>query len=92
MAWNQTRDCRDAADGGEMSATDGDLDTALRSIWRTENGGGYHQAFDRAQTAILERDVTEDGMMRLGDWAVEGGVCPRIPFVRLHASKFRRLC
>ena len=29
MAWNQTRDCKDAPDGGDMSATDGDLDIAL---------------------------------------------------------------
>ena len=72
MAWNQTRDCRDAADGGDMSATDGDLDTALALYLADRKWGGYRQAFDRAQTAILERDVTEDGMMRLGDWAVEG--------------------
>tara|TARA_B100001245_G_C22853943_1_gene410517 strand:+ start:150 stop:1361 length:1212 start_codon:yes stop_codon:yes gene_type:complete len=72
MAWNQTRDCRDAPDGGTMSATDGDLDTALALLLADEKWGGYRDAFMQAETAILERDVTDDDMMRLGDWATEG--------------------
>ena len=72
MAWNQTRDCSDAPDGGDMSATDGDLDTALALYLAERLWGGYGEAFNAAQTAILERDVTEDAMMRLGDWASEG--------------------
>lgn len=71
MAWNQTRDCKDAPDGGDMSATDGDLDTALALLLADEKWGGYREAFDQAQQAILEREVTADGMMRLGDWAVD---------------------
>ncbi|TYC69036.1 endoglucanase [Stappia sp. BW2] len=71
MAWNQTRDCKDGPDGGDMSATDGDLDTALALLLADEKWGGYREAFDQAQQAILEREVTADGMMRLGDWAVD---------------------
>lgn len=71
MAWNQTRDCKDAPDGGDMSATDGDLDTALALLLADKKWGGYREAFDQAQQAILEREVTADGMMRLGDWAVD---------------------
>ncbi len=72
MSWNQTRDCNDAPDGGDMSATDGDLDTALALHLADEQWGGYGEAFYQAQKAILERDVTGDAVMRLGDWAVEG--------------------
>jgi endo-1,4-beta-D-glucanase Y len=71
MAWNQTRDCEDAPDGGEMSATDGDLDTALALHLADRLWGGYGEDFDVAQRAILERDVTDDAMMRLGDWATD---------------------
>jgi endo-1,4-beta-D-glucanase Y len=71
MAWNQTRDCKDAPDGGDMSATDGDLDTALALLLADKRWGGYRDVFVQAQKAILEREVTADGMMRLGDWAVD---------------------
>ncbi|WP_269584817.1 glycosyl hydrolase family 8 [Roseibium sp. Sym1] len=71
MAWNQTRDCRDGADGGNMSATDGDLDIALALLLADRRWGGYRDAFLQAQAAILEHEVTPDGMMRLGDWATD---------------------
>lgn len=72
MAWNQTRDCRDGPDGGDMSATDGDLDVALSLLIADRRWGGYRNLFLQAQEAILERDATPDGMMRLGDWATDG--------------------
>ncbi|NIZ15506.1 glycosyl hydrolase family 8 [Phaeobacter sp. HF9A] len=72
MAWNQTRDCQDAPDGGDASATDGDLDIALALLRADQRWGGYGAAARKAQTAILAQDVSDDNMMRLGDWAVDG--------------------
>ncbi len=72
MAWNQTRDCVDAPDGGDMSATDGDLDIALALQLADDVWGGYSSEARTARDAILAQEVTFDGMMRLGDWANTG--------------------
>ncbi len=72
MAWNQTRDCRDAPDGGDSSATDGDLDIALALLLADQRWGGYWDAFNTAQYAILLNESTLGGTMRLGDWATDG--------------------
>lgn len=69
MAWNQTSDCRDAPDGGDRSATDGDLDVALALLQADQRWGGYAKLAASVRTAILAREVTSDGMMMLGDWA-----------------------
>ncbi|WP_417609853.1 glycosyl hydrolase family 8 [Parasphingorhabdus sp.] len=71
MSWNQTRDCKDAPDGGDTSATDGDLDIALALQLADARWGGYGDAAAKVRSAILARETTADGMMRLGDWAVE---------------------
>ena len=71
MAWNQTRDCKDAPDGGDTSATDGDLDIALALQLADRKWGGYAADAAKVRSAILARETTVDGMMRLGDWAVD---------------------
>ncbi len=71
MSWNQTRDCQDAPDGGDTSATDGDLDIALALQLADARWGGYADAAAKVRSAILARETTEDGMMSLGDWAVD---------------------
>ena len=73
MAWNQTRDCRDSDPGATMSASDGDLDVAWALTLAERRWGGYGAEAARVRTAILAREVTPDGMIRLGDWATEGG-------------------
>lgn len=69
MAWNQTGDCHDAPDGGDRSATDGDLDVALALLQADQRWGGYAKLAASVRAAILDREVTPDGMMMLGDWA-----------------------
>jgi endoglucanase len=69
MAWNQTRDCKDAPDGGDSSAADGDLDVALALLLADRRWGGYGAEAAAVRKAILAREVTPDGMMQLGDWA-----------------------
>ncbi len=71
MSWNQTRDCKDAPDGGDASATDGDLDIALALQLADARWGGYANDAATVKNAILARETTDDGMMRLGDWAVD---------------------
>ncbi|MBS1180207.1 MAG: Licheninase [Proteobacteria bacterium] len=72
MAWNQTRDCRDAPDGGDRSASDGDLDVALALLKADQRWGGYEKTAAAARAAIIAREVTPDGMVMLGDWARDG--------------------
>lgn len=72
MAWNQTRDCKDAPDGGNMSASDGDLDVALALQLANGTWGEYFAEARKLRAAILAEEVTADGMIRLGDWATEG--------------------
>ncbi|MCM5558178.1 glycosyl hydrolase family 8 [Pleomorphomonas sp. JP5] len=69
MAWNQTRDCRDAPDGGNRSASDGDLDIALALLKADQRWGEYGALAASVRTAVLVREVTPDGMIMLGDWA-----------------------
>lgn len=69
MAWNQTRDCRNAPDGGDRSASDGDLDIALALLKADQRWGGYGELAASVRAAVLAHEVTPDSMMMLGDWA-----------------------
>ncbi len=68
MAWNQTRDCKDAPDG-EMTASDGDIDIALALQLAEQAWGGYGEDAAEVRAAILDREITPHDLVKLGDWA-----------------------
>ncbi|EBA08017.1 glycosyl hydrolase family 8 [Sagittula stellata] len=68
MAWNQTRDCKDAPDG-EMTASDGDIDIALALQMAERVWGGYAEDAAEVREAVLSREITRHDLVKLGDWA-----------------------
>lgn len=68
MAWNQTRDCKDAPDGG-TTASDGDIDIALALQLAEATWGGYGKDAAEVRAAILAREITRHDLVKLGDWA-----------------------
>ncbi len=67
MAWNQTRDCKDAPDGA-TTASDGDIDIALALQLAEETWGGYANDSAEVRAAILDREITRHDLVKLGDW------------------------
>lgn len=79
MAWKQVTGCGNAGadDGGDHSATDGDLDIAyalLMAEKRWGDGGKIDYGAEARATlaAILGADVTPDSVLLIGDWARDG--------------------
>ncbi|WP_425075011.1 glycosyl hydrolase family 8 [Sagittula sp. S175] len=68
MAWNQTRDCKDAPEG-KMTASDGDIDIALALQLAQDRWGGYAEDAAEVRAAILAREITRHDLVKLGDWA-----------------------
>ncbi|MCE8420280.1 glycosyl hydrolase family 8 [Rhodovulum sulfidophilum] len=68
MAWKQTRDCKDAPEGG-TTASDGDIDIALALQLVQETWGGYAEDAAEVREAILAREVSRHDLVKLGDWA-----------------------
>ena len=71
MAWNQTRDCKDAPEG-DAAASDGDIDIALSLQLADEAWGGYAEDAAEMRAAILAREITRHDLVKLGDWATYG--------------------
>lgn len=74
MTWNQTGDCEDAEDGGDSSATDGDLDIAYALLladaqWDSEGEINYREAALNIISAIEEEEIHPSlNTVMLGDW------------------------
>ena len=68
MAWNQTRDCKDAPDGG-TTASDGDIDIALALQLAERTWSGYAEDAAEVRAAILAREISRHDLVKLGDWA-----------------------
>ena len=68
MAWNQTRDCKDAPEGN-TTASDGDIDIALALQLAEKAWGGYAEDAAEVRAAILAREITRHDLVKLGDWA-----------------------
>lgn len=74
MAWNQLRDCSNAAKvNGGASATDGDLDIAYALLladrrWGSKGAVNYAAEARRVMAAVLKYEVSGDVLL-IGDWA-----------------------
>jgi endo-1,4-beta-D-glucanase Y len=78
MAWNQVKGCGNAKDGGDDSATDGDLDIAFGLLLASKqwpSGGSIDYAAEARKviTAIKAKEMNaQTKLALLGDWSTAG--------------------
>lgn len=76
MAWNQLRDCSTAPNGGDSTATDGDLDIAYALLladwqWGSEGSIDYFAEAEKVIQAIWDFEINpKTKLTLLGDWAM----------------------
>ncbi len=74
MAWNQAGNCENAKEGGNSSATDGDLDIAYALLlanaqWGSKGEINYREAALKMISAIEEEEINPSlNTVMLGDW------------------------
>ncbi|HMS96044.1 MAG TPA: glycosyl hydrolase family 8 [Tabrizicola sp.] len=70
MAWRQVEGCDNAPDGGDNTATDGDLDIAYALVLADRQWGGYRDRALQVMQATLDRVKSREGdFLTIGDWA-----------------------
>ncbi len=75
MAWEQVEGCETNPDGGDDSASDGDIDIAYAllladSQWGSSGGIDYREEAEKIIAAIMKDEVNpETYTIKLGDWA-----------------------